>query len=134
VFVEPVSTCYTRLNHPEAAQAVLREDMVSMDPARSIHNAIVLVDLARTYIQQGEIEETCKYAGEALGIMVQLRSARVTADPLCHSDDQLVLSLDVYTIGKWNRCDTIAIRPAWKAPRSRHHLTSKLIVLANCPF
>lgn len=77
MFVEPVSTCYTRLNHPEAAQAVLREDMVSMDPARGIHNAIVLVDLARTYIQQGEIEETCKYASEALGIMIQLRSARV---------------------------------------------------------
>jgi transcriptional regulator with XRE-family HTH domain len=69
--------CYTRLNQPEAAQAVLREDMISMDPARSIHNAIVLVDLARTYIQQGEIEETCKYASEALGIMIQLRSARV---------------------------------------------------------
>jgi hypothetical protein len=48
--------CYTRLNQPEAARAALKEDLASVDPARSIYNPIVLVDLARTYTQQGEIE------------------------------------------------------------------------------
>ncbi len=69
--------CYTRLKQPEAARTALKEDLASVDPARSIHNTIVLVDLARTYIQQGEIEEACRHAQEALPIMVQLRSARV---------------------------------------------------------
>jgi transcriptional regulator with XRE-family HTH domain len=69
--------CYTRLKQPEAAQAALTEDIASIDPSRSIHNAIVLVDLARTYIQQGEIEEACRLATQALMIMVQLQSARV---------------------------------------------------------
>jgi hypothetical protein len=62
---------------PEAAQAALKEDLATMDPARSIHNAIVLIDLARTYIQQGEIGEACRRAHEALDIMMHLKSARV---------------------------------------------------------
>jgi len=44
------------LYSPEAARAALKEDLAPVDPARSIHNPIVLVDLARTYTQQGEIE------------------------------------------------------------------------------
>jgi hypothetical protein len=51
--------------------------IASMDPARSIHNAIVLVDLARTYAQQGEIEEAYERTNEVLLIMIQLKSARV---------------------------------------------------------
>lgn len=43
--------CYTHLNMPKQAQEALQEDRASMDPTRSIHNAIVLVDLARTYVQ-----------------------------------------------------------------------------------
>ena len=58
--------CYTLLKQPQAAQEALKEDLAIVDPARSIHNAIVLVDLARTYMQQGEIEEACRYALEAL--------------------------------------------------------------------
>ena len=69
--------CYMRLRQTADAQAVLQEEIVSMNPARSIHNAIVRFDLARTYIQQGEIEEACKHADEVLLIMVQLKSARV---------------------------------------------------------
>lgn len=69
--------CYTHLNMPAEAQTALHEDMSSIDPTRNIHNAIVLIDLARTYIQQGEIGEACKYAQKALSIMIQLKSARV---------------------------------------------------------
>ena len=69
--------CYTLLKQPQAAQEALKEDLAIIDPARSIHNAIVLVDLARTYIQQGEIEEACSYAHKALDIMMHLKSARV---------------------------------------------------------
>ncbi len=69
--------CYTRLKKPSQAQAALKEDLTSMDPARAIHNGIVLVDLARAYVQQGEIEEAHRYANDALSVMVQLRSGRV---------------------------------------------------------
>ncbi|MGI9059532.1 MAG: helix-turn-helix domain-containing protein [Ktedonobacteraceae bacterium] len=69
--------CYTRLRQPEAAQEALQEDLATMNPARTIHKTITLVDLARTYIQQGEIEEACTYVHEALDIMIHLKSARV---------------------------------------------------------
>jgi transcriptional regulator with XRE-family HTH domain len=69
--------CYTYLKQPAAAQTALKEEIAVMDPSRSIHNAIVRVDLARTYIQQEEIEEACRRANEALHIMVQLQSTRV---------------------------------------------------------
>jgi hypothetical protein len=36
------------LYSPEAARTELKEDLASVDLARSIHNPIVLVDLART--------------------------------------------------------------------------------------
>ena len=70
-------TCYTRLGQPEAAQEALKEDLATMNPARTIHKTIVLVDLARTFIQQGEIEEACRYVHEALDIMIHLKSSRV---------------------------------------------------------
>ena len=44
------------LYSPEAARAALKEDLAPVGPARSIHNPIVLVDLARTYTQQGEVK------------------------------------------------------------------------------
>ena len=68
---------YTHLKQPEAARAELKEDPASVDSVRSIHISIVLVDPATTYTQQGEVEEACRHAQEALPIMVQLRSARV---------------------------------------------------------
>ena len=37
-------------------EAVLKEDLASVDLARSIHNSIVLVDPATTYTQQTEIK------------------------------------------------------------------------------
>ncbi len=69
--------CFTYLNQPAIAQAALQEEIALMDPSGGIHNAIILVDLARTYIQQEEIEEACRRANEALHIMVQLQSTRV---------------------------------------------------------
>ena len=69
--------CYIRLKKTSDAQTALKEDLAFIDPARAIHNAIVLVDLARTYTQQGEIEEAYRYANDALSMMVQLRSGRV---------------------------------------------------------
>ncbi|MBO0793837.1 MAG: helix-turn-helix transcriptional regulator [Ktedonobacteraceae bacterium] len=69
--------CYTRLNLPSYAQAALEEDLAIMNPARTNHRAIVLVDLAKSFVQQGQIEEACKCAEEVLSLMVQLQSARV---------------------------------------------------------
>lgn len=93
--------CYTRLKNPVIAQAALQEDLASINPARRIHHAIVLADLARTYIQQGEIPEACRLAKEGLLIVIQLKSARVLQrildlrrdlEPWKHTED--VKSLD----------------------------------------
>ncbi len=69
--------CYLRIHHLEKARVLFEQDLREMDEERSIHNAIVRTDLAAVYVQQQEIEEACRYADEAIGIMVQLRSPQV---------------------------------------------------------
>jgi tetratricopeptide (TPR) repeat protein/transcriptional regulator with XRE-family HTH domain len=70
-------TCYVRLKQPEAAQAILREVLASAGPAHLQQKSITLVDLGMTYVQQDEISEACKYAGQALNIVEQTGSVRV---------------------------------------------------------
>ena len=69
--------CYLRLHYFDKARALFEQDLAATDAERSIHNAIVRVDLATVYGRMGEIEAACHYAGEALEIMVQLRSPQV---------------------------------------------------------
>ncbi len=71
--------CYVRLHQPEAAQKVLFESIASMGGTRLRHKSITLVDLAMTYVQQGEITEACREAEQALVIMAQTRSPRTFA-------------------------------------------------------
>ncbi len=64
--------CYLRLHQPENAQAVLH---VALKETSSFRRAaIILTELAEAYVQQGEIEEACKQAGQALEITLQTKS------------------------------------------------------------
>jgi len=69
--------CAIRLEEPDAAQDVLMDALTSMEPHRIRHKSIVLIDLATTYIQQGEIEEACRYASQALILITHTQSTRV---------------------------------------------------------
>jgi len=61
--------CYVRLCHPLAQDALL-EALTSL-PSRK---ATTLVDLANSYAQSGEVEESCKRAGQALVLTEQNKS------------------------------------------------------------
>lgn len=76
VFLGYEGVCYTRLHQPEAAQKALRESIALMDQTRLRHKSITLVDLAMTYVQQGEIEEAYRHAEQAIALMTQTRSPR----------------------------------------------------------
>lgn len=69
--------CSIRLQEPQTAQAILTDALLSMEPHRIRHKSIVLIDLATTYIQRGEIEEACRYASQALILITHTKSARV---------------------------------------------------------
>ncbi len=65
--------CYVRLRQPAKAQKVLLEALETL-PSRQ---ATTLTDLAHSYALQGEIEEACRHAGQALTLSEQKRSVSV---------------------------------------------------------
>jgi transcriptional regulator with XRE-family HTH domain len=69
--------CHLKLKQPQIAQHYLEESLTTMSIQRIRHRAIVLIDMATTYLQQGEIDEACRYAAQALNIIAQMKSARV---------------------------------------------------------
>jgi DNA-binding XRE family transcriptional regulator len=69
--------CAIRLKQPQNAQEALHESMRIMDPQRIRHKAIVLIDLATTYLLQNEIEEACHNASQALMLITEIKSSRV---------------------------------------------------------
>ncbi len=74
-------TCFKYLGRSEDAQAVLLEALSTRDKTPStqaitpVTQAITLVDLGSVYAQQGEIEEACTRATQALMIISQTGSA-----------------------------------------------------------
>ena len=65
--------CFVRLRHPEKAQPVLLEALDSLPSRR----ATTLVDLAHSYAQQGEIDEACRRASQALMLIEQRKTIKV---------------------------------------------------------
>ncbi len=61
--------CYVRLCMPKEAQTVLNDALKSISKDVPGGQATVLTDLAGTYAQQGEIEQACDYASQALVII-----------------------------------------------------------------
>ncbi|HEU0003483.1 MAG TPA: helix-turn-helix transcriptional regulator [Ktedonobacteraceae bacterium] len=79
-------TCFKRLYNPEdsktytflrTAQNALTDALTLLDPARLQRRPTLLIDLAGTYAQQGDVEGACEYAVQALSIMAQTKSRTV---------------------------------------------------------
>ena len=68
--------CLVQLAQPAAAQPVLQEAVRSVDLSFVRARASTLVDLAASFLQQGEIEEGCRVATQALTLARNTRSAR----------------------------------------------------------
>jgi transcriptional regulator with XRE-family HTH domain len=79
-------TCFKRLYHPEdarthtfldRAQRTLADALTQLDPAHVQRRPALLIDIAGTYAQQGEVEGACGYAIQALPILAQTKSQTV---------------------------------------------------------
>jgi tetratricopeptide (TPR) repeat protein len=68
--------CLVQLARPAAAQPVLQEAVRSVDPSFVRARASTLVDLAISFLQQGEIDEGCRVASQALALARSTWSAR----------------------------------------------------------
>jgi tetratricopeptide (TPR) repeat protein len=68
--------CLVQLARPAAAQPILREAIRSVDLSFVRARASTLADLAASFLQQGEIEEGCRVAAQALTLARNTRSAR----------------------------------------------------------
>jgi len=68
--------CLVQLAQPAAAQPVLQEAVRSVDPSFVRARASTLVDLATSFLQQGELDEGCRVATQALTLARNTRSAR----------------------------------------------------------
>jgi tetratricopeptide (TPR) repeat protein len=66
--------CYVRLRRFDAAKAAFQNGLATLDAASKIR-ARLLTGLATTHVRQGEIEQACRTAGEALRIATRTRTA-----------------------------------------------------------
>ncbi len=69
--------CYLKLQKPENALIALQEALALAAPSAMRRHSTILTDLATAYVQQGEVEEGCKRADQALAITTQTKSAMV---------------------------------------------------------
>ncbi len=69
--------CATRLKESQIALTALEEGLEALGSGASKRRALVLSDLAESYVLIREIEEACRLLGEAFDVGVQLRSDRV---------------------------------------------------------
>ncbi len=79
-------TCFKRLYNPEdsqthtflrTAQKALIDALTLLDTTRLQRRPTLLIDLAGTYVQQGDVEGACGYAIQALSILAQTKSQTV---------------------------------------------------------
>ncbi|MFL5657361.1 MAG: helix-turn-helix domain-containing protein [Ktedonobacteraceae bacterium] len=78
--------CFRRLYHPEDARThsfldearqALTDALTLLDPARIQRRPALLIDIAGTYAQQGDVDRACGQAMQALSIMAQIQSQTV---------------------------------------------------------
>jgi transcriptional regulator with XRE-family HTH domain/tetratricopeptide (TPR) repeat protein len=69
--------CATKLKEPAIALPALEKGLEALRSGGSKRRALVLSDLAESYVLAREIEEACRLFSEAFDIGVQLRSYRV---------------------------------------------------------
>jgi tetratricopeptide (TPR) repeat protein len=75
--------CFRRLYHPDdartqsflnKAQQALTEALSLLDPARIQRRPTLLIDLASTYAQQGDVDGASEHAMQSLSILAQTKS------------------------------------------------------------
>lgn len=80
-------TCFKHLYDPgdarthsflSQAQQVLKDALARLDPAKIQRGTALLIDVADTYMQQGEIGVACENATQALSIIAQTKSHTAT--------------------------------------------------------
>jgi hypothetical protein len=69
--------CFVRLNQPEAAVSSLNEALSTAGYSSLRRRSRILTDIATAYVLQGEIEEGCNFAHQALDLTQQTKSAMV---------------------------------------------------------
>ena len=62
---------YLRLRRPADAQAALRAALGSLGASATKQRTIFQADLATSFVQQGEIDEGCRLAGQAAATLAQ---------------------------------------------------------------
>ncbi len=67
-------TCYLKLRQPEAAKKALTQALQLSDPHNIYHQAVLHIDLATAYQQQGDITNACLRGHSALTIVGQTYS------------------------------------------------------------
>ena len=65
--------CYLRLKKPDMAQVILQEALAQPNSPSIYLQSSMLTDLATTYTQQGEIEEACRVATQAVTMTIYTR-------------------------------------------------------------
>jgi tetratricopeptide (TPR) repeat protein len=71
-----VGTCYLRLGLAEPARQAIEQALAASDASVVRERAVYLARLAATYLPDGEIEEVCRLAGEALTVATSTNSDR----------------------------------------------------------
>lgn len=71
--------CYVRLELPGNAQPLLNAALEALPVGPTRRKALVLSDLATTYVQQNEVENACEIATQALLCAAQTKSSRALA-------------------------------------------------------
>ncbi len=69
--------CFNRLYQPKDAVLALNEALSTIAPSAIRRRSRILTDIAVAYALQGEVEEGCKFASQALELTHQTKSAMV---------------------------------------------------------
>lgn len=69
--------CFVRLRQPERALPALQQALSLLDPQAIRRRSTILTDIGIAYAQQGNIQEACTWASQALTITTQTKSKDV---------------------------------------------------------
>jgi len=69
--------CFVRLRRPERALPALQQALVLLDPQAIRRQSTLFTDMGIAYAQQGNVQEACKLACQALTITMHTKSRAV---------------------------------------------------------
>ena len=69
--------CYVRLRQPERALPALKQALTLLDPQAIRRRSTLFTDLGIAHAQQGNIQEACTFANQALAITTRTKSRSV---------------------------------------------------------